>query len=836
MSSDRTPSQKSVHWRLRAAVRTVLTLCGSLAVDVQATTRLLLRRPGVPIACIVTLSLGMGAATTVFNWCNGILLNPYPAIPDSGGLIVLAGRNSTGALDTLPFSDFDAYRQHARSLRDVVGSAAAVQRLVLTRESENTPDAVIAHAVSGNYFDALGVPMAHGRGFSNDEDRTPGTHPVAVISHGLWMRRFGGSPNVVGQNVQFNSIAFTVVGVAGPGFPGTLLGLSIDVWTPLMMQERLSGVSLQARHERWVIGLGRLRDGVDGAAAQGQLDTIAKDLNAALPIDDARQPTLIPVWRSPWGAQGGIGPVLGVLAVVALLVLVLAAMNVANLLLARAVERRREFAIRLGLGASRKRLLFQLLTEGTAVAFASALASMVIARFSAGLLTSFLPPTDNPLTLDVALDNRVILFAAALTIPTTLLASLTPALQAIRPQIVHYLREEGSGVTSRAGTLVRRILLGAQVGLACMFLVITALLIRSVQNAGNIDAGFSQENVVLARYDTGQLPDARSGSLAHQQLIERLRTLPQVRGAGVTTRVPLGFTPLPSARVSTPGYVAQPDEDTTIGFSVVSDGYFDTMRVRWLAGRDFLTSDDERAPRVAIVNEAMAERFWSGGPPLGQAFRLGEETAVVIGVVSTIKQRMINEDPLPHVYLPLWQHPRTSLILHVRAESVSAAVSAIRDAMRSEFSELPPVNVTTLSSHLGFATLAQRVTGTFLGASGLLATILAAVGIFGLVAYDVARRTREFGLRLALGASRPHIVALAMRDVVVPTVAGLAVGMTLALLAGRALRSLLIGTSPAAPGALAAAVLVLVVVALAAALGPAVRACRSDPASALRDV
>lgn len=500
--------------QLSSAGRAAQTFGNVLGAEARLAGRLLLRRPGLPLACIATLSLGTGATTTVFSWSNGILLNPYPAIPDSGGLLVLASRTRAGALDTLSYPDFDAYREHATALRDVVGTGAAIQRLVFTRDG-HAPERLLGHAVSGNYFDALQVPMETGRGFRAEEDRTPGTHPVAVIGHGLWTRRFGGDPAVVGATLHLNSQQLTVVGVASPAFRGTLLGLSVDVWTPLMMQERLRGVALEARDDRWIIGLGRVREGVSRAAAESELRNIGRELEAASPIEDAREPALIPIWRSPWGAQGGIGPVLAVLAAIAVLVLLLASTNVATLLLARAAERRREFAIRMSLGGGRERLFAQLLAEGMFMATGAVLASVVVARWSEGLLTWFIPPTDSSLSLDVSVDGRVMLFAAALALPTTLLVSLAPALQTIRPRITECLREEDCSVSPRSSAGLRRVLLIAQVSAASVFLVGTALLMRSVQNAQSVSPGFTQDNVLLATYDLAPLGGPATGTLAH---------------------------------------------------------------------------------------------------------------------------------------------------------------------------------------------------------------------------------------------------------------------------------------------------------------------------------
>jgi MacB-like periplasmic core domain len=363
--------------------------------ELRVALRAVLRRPAIYLACIGTLSLGIGAAAAVFNWCNGILLNPYPAIRDSGELVVLSSRTQAGATDALSYPDIQTYQETATDLRDIVATAAAIQPLALTTEGNPDSERVLGHAVSGTYFETLRIPIAPGRGFRREEDTTRATHAVAVISHGLWMRRFAADQDIVGKTIHLNLHPFTVVGVASQNFAGTLLGLTVDVWTPLTMQEQLRGVTLVDRRDRWLIGLGRLQPGRTRETAEAQLQVIARGIEAADPIDDARQPALLPVWRSPWGAQGGMGPVLMILGAVAVLVMGLSSLNAANLLLAHAVERQRQFSIQLMVGSKLWRLVAQLLMEGAFVAAISCTLGLLIAFWAADLLTTLIPPTDN---------------------------------------------------------------------------------------------------------------------------------------------------------------------------------------------------------------------------------------------------------------------------------------------------------------------------------------------------------------------------------------------------------------------------------------------------------
>jgi predicted permease len=805
------------------------TLLGS---ELRGAVRAVWRRPGVYLACIGTLALGIGAAAAVFNWCNGILLNPYPAIRDSGQLVVLSSRTPAGATDTLSYPDFQAYRETASDLGDVVATAAAIQPLALTEDGTAESERVLGHAVSGNYFEALGIAIARGRGFRPEEDATRGAHAVAVISYGLWLRRFAADQAIVGKTIRLNREPFTVVGVVTQGFAGTLLGLTVDLWTTLTMQEQLRGVTLANRRDRWLIGLGRLQPGRTRETAEGQLQVIARRIEAADPIEDARQPALLPIWQSPWGAQGGMGRVLMILGAVAFLVLGLASLNAANLLLAHAVERQRQFSIQLAVGSKRWRLVAQLLMEGVFVAAVSSLLGLLVAIWAADLLTTLIPPADNTLTLNVPVDHRVVLFTLALLLPVSLLVSLAPLLHIGRSEVASLLRREGVGASRRARSFFRRSLIVAQVSLACLLVASTTLLVRSVREAQSTSPGFASEGILLSQYDLSLADGVGSAAQTHTAILNRLSAL-RLRAA-LASRVPLGFTPLPRERVEVPGYVAQPGEDVQVGATVVSEGYFDTMRVSFHAGRDFSTADDDRAPKVAIINAAMVQRFFSADPS-GRSFRLGDDVLTVVGVVATVKQRTLNEEPLPHVYVPLLQHVRQAMILHVSAPAgTEAAVDAIRTAIRAEAPLLPPVNVTPIATHLRFATFAPRVTGIFLGAFGTVALFLASVALFGLMAYEVARRTSEIGLRLTVGASQIHIIALILGDAMKLTGVGVVVGIALAALSGRALQVLLVGVTPTDPRSLLIAAGVMFVVCMAACAWPLMRACRIDPATALR--
>jgi predicted permease len=805
----------------------------AIGADLRVAVRTCVRRPGIFVACIVALSLGIGAAAAVFNWCNGILLNPYPAIPESGSLVVLSSRTATGASDALAYPDIQTYRETASDLRGVVITAAAIQPLALMAEGTPAPERVLGHAVSGNYFETLRIPLVHGRGFRLEEDTTPGTHPVVIISHGLWMRRFAGNERTVGSTIQLNSQPFTIVGVASSSFAGTLLGLSVDVWTPLMMQEQLRGASLTDRRDRWLIGMARLQPGRTRVAAEAQLRAIGKRLEAADPIEDVRQPALLDIWRSPWGAQGGMGPVLTILGAVAILVLGLSSLNAANLLLAHAIERRRQFAIQLALGSKRWRLIMQLFAEGVFVAVVSCTVGLLVAIWSADLLTAFIPPTENALALNITVDRQLPLFTFALLLPIAFLVSSVAAFHSVRSEPIEWLRREGSGVSRRARSILRRGLVVAQVSLACLLIVLTSLLVRSLQMAQNISPGFSHEGVFLSQYDVSA-SGSTSAAQTQTAILNRLVAL-RLRTA-LASRVPLGFTPLPTRKVDVSDYASRPGEDMQVGFTVVSDGYFDTMRVPIRAGRDFSAIDDNRAPKVAIVNEAMMKRFWNDDP-IGRSFLLGNDVLRVVGVVATIKQRTLNEDPLPHVYLPLAQHFRSTMILHVLAPGASSvAVDAIRASVHAELPTLPPVNVTPMSTHMRFATFAPRVTGIFLGAFASLALILAGIALFAVIAYEVTRRTSEIGLRITIGASRVQIAQLVLGDAMKMTSVGVVIGIVLALLSGRALRILLIGVSPADPNSLLTAAGVMLGVTVAACAWPLVHACKIDPCTALRNL
>ncbi len=809
----------------------------TLLQDLRYAARQLRRAPGFTLVAVLSLGLGIGANATIFTWLDAVLLQPFAGVPEQHRLVSVSTVNSAGERLSASWPDYRDFQAQSRTL-ELWASEERAMSLVHGGVAERAWGVL----VSGNYFDALGVRATLGRTFLPEEGAVIDAHPVLVLSHSYWQRRFAARPEIVGQAVTLNNRAFTVVGVAPEGFVGSTVGLSYDFFVPMTMQKALlEGDRLEYRGHRWLSLMGRLKPGATVEAAQAEIDTLAAALAREYPrSNEGMTASVRPLWLSDDGAARSMRPLLFVLMGVVGAVLLIACANLANLLLARAVGRGREIAVRLSLGAGRGRVIRQLLTESLLLAALGAAAGLLIAYWSSGLFAAFAPPADLPVGLDAALDGRAFGFALGLAVLTALVFGTAPALAASRPDVVGALRD---GAAAVAGGPSRRRLKNAlvvvQVALSVVLLVGAGLLLRALEAERRLDIGFDSERVLLAGVDL--FPngyDRERGVAYYGAALEALRAIPGVEAASLARRVPLALGGTSSSGFEVEGYTPRDDDPPQIYTNLVGADYLRTMGIALREGRDFAPDDRDGGLPVAIVNEAVAERFWPGQSPIGRRLRPGGDTwLTVVGVAKNTPLRTPVERPLPLVYMPIQQQFTSAAVaFHVRARSgdPAALAPAVTAALQRIDPTLPVFGVRSLREATSAATFGQRLASSLLSAFGLLALLLATLGLYGVIAWAVGQRRREMGIRLALGGQRRQIFSMVVREGLRVAAVGIALGLAGAFGLGRALGRLLLGVSPADPLTYAAVVLVLGTAVAVACAVPARRAAATEPASALR--
>jgi macrolide transport system ATP-binding/permease protein len=802
--------------------------------DLRYSFRMLLKNPGVTAAAVLSLALGIGANATIFTWVRAVLLTPLPGVPHANRIMVLAPSARDGSERSLSYPNFRDIRDRATTFQ-----IAAQDDVVLSISDGERAERAFGMLVSGNFFDVVGAPPLIGRTFVREEEGTPSAASAIVLSHAYWQRRFAGDSGAVGRTVRVNNHPYTIVGVMRPEFIGTALGLAADVWVPMMQQPQLQagGSRLEARGSSWMQAIVRLRPGVSEEAAKLELERIRADLEREHPSNEGWRLTLVSVWNSPWGAPMALRPVLIVLGGVVSVLLLIACANVANLLLSKAVGRRREIAVRLSLGASRARIVRQLLVESTLLSICGGLAGILVAYWSAGLLMAFVPPVDVPISLGLRVDGAVIAFTAIVSLATGLVFGAAPALHASRPGLTDALREETGRVSAASGRQrLRQSLVVVQVALCLILLVGAGLFLQSLRRGQRLDPGFDPSGLVLAGFDvfpTGY--DRARGTAFFTRALERMRAIPGVVDAALARAVPLGFSGSSTRGIRIEGYEPRRGEEVVIAYNEVSERYFETMRIPIVRGRSFTARDASDAPPVLIVNETMAQRYWKGADPVGRFIQAGKERLEVVGVARDGKYRSLTESPRPFMYFALPQAYRSAVRLHVRTTAdAGATLAAIRAAMRELDPDLPVTETVTMQTHLEEAVFAQRIGATLLSIFGVLALTLAAVGLYSVMSYAVTQRTHEMGIRLALGASPGELRRMVVRSGMRVAALGLAIGAAGAAAVSQLLTSLLNGVSPTDPATFGAVVVLLAAIAFVAAAIPARRASAVDPLVALR--
>jgi predicted permease len=815
------------------------SMLSTIAKDARHALRMLANAPTFTAVAVLIIAIGSGAVTTIFSAANALILRPLPGVVEPHELVDI-GRTSESGQGSL--SPSYPYYANLRDDNRTFDGIAAWTIVPLTVSSGAEGMTATGNLVSGNYFDVLGARPALGRFFSAEENRTPGTHPVVVLSHGFWQRRFGGDSAIVGRDVGVNGQRFSVVGVAPPEFGGVTPVMRVDAWLPMMMAEQLGqGAGILAnRGSGWLVLFGRLKEGVSPAQAQADLSGVAS-AHASEDPGDMRGYTGIAISRVtgfPSFMSGVITRFVSILLAVAAIVLVIASVNVAGMLLVRATARRREMAVRTALGASRGRLVRQLLTESVVLFVAGAGGGALLAIAATRMIGRVSLDVDVPLSADFTPDYRVLAFTLGVALLTGIVFGLAPALQATRADQNASLRNDTPG-GGRQRSRLRDTLVVGQMAVSLILLVAAGLFVRALERAQDVQPGFETRGVAAANIDVGTAgyDEARARAF-HDELRSRLTNTPGVSAVAYARHLPLTGSSS-GTNFSVEGYVGPEasggDNGVNVNFAVVSDGYFDVIRLPLVAGRGFAATDGPGTPQVAVVNETFARRFWPDGTAIGKVLRSGSTPVTIVGVARDAKYTSLGEEQRSFVYLPLAQNWTSRVHLMVRGDGdASSLAPAIRQAVLAGDRLLPSPEVTSLQSAASVTLLPQRIAAGVTGAMGALGLLLTAVGLYGVVAYSAGQRTREIGVRMALGADRGRVLRLILGGGMRLVVTGIGLGVVLALAATRVLQGFLFGVSPLDPLVFTVIPLGLAAVALLASFLPARRAAAANPLTALR--
>ena len=807
--------------------------------DVRYGIRLLRRSPLFTATAALSLAIGIGANTTIFSVASAILLRPLPGLSEPDRLVDM-GRTRAGrdSIDNATFPNYLDVRERVTTVDGVYAYRLEPQPISLGDAQE--AERIYGQPVSGNYFRTLGTVAAKGR-LLNDHDDQFDAANVAVISYELWQRRYGGAADTVGRTVTFNNQPVTIVGITPPRFQGTTL-IRADSWVTLrkasLVTPRFGQDMFTNRRASWLAMGGRLKPGVTVAQVNAELQSIGAALEREYPDANrgmsyrAHPSAVVP------GRIEMVTGFLGVLLAIVALVLLAACVNLAGMLLARATTRRREIAVRLAIGASRVRLVRQLITE-TVVLFAVGCGlGLLLTRWLTELLLAVLPSLPVPIGLDFTVDWRVTLFAAAISLVSAVLCALAPALQASRPELVPALKADG---TSQGGRLrLRSIFIVAQVTVSLVLVIAGGLFVRALDRAANIDPGFNQTNVDVVSVDLALTGMADADATAFADAFRsRVLAMPGVQSAAYAVDLPLDGGRMGFGTLRVPGIKPpEPFDSFRADWNIVSPDYFKTLQMRLVSGRDFTDQDVAGAPGAIIINEAMARSVWKTTDVIGRQFEasmMGNRTLTltVVGVAPDAQVDTLGAAVGPFVYVPLKQSYMSRVSLLVKSAS-GGMIPHVRTLLRQMNPNLPITTAMPLEQVTAFILIPQRIAGAVAASLGVVVLLLAAIGIYGVTSYSVNRRTREIGIRMALGADRRSVLRLVLRQGLMLTGIGVALGLAAGAAGAQVIRSLLFGVSALDPVAFGAAAALFAVVALAASYLPARRATRVDPMLALR--
>jgi predicted permease len=813
--------------------------------DLRFALRMLVKSPGFSIVAFLAIALGLGVNTTIFGIVNTLLLRPLP-VGHAEQLVQVyttdthfTGRQQNSYLNFLDYAK-----------QNTVFSGMAAYRFALMGMTRGTETSnVFGQLVTGNYFDVLQVQPALGRGFLPEEDSSPNGHPVVVLGHKFW-KKLGGDPGIIGSTITLNGRAFNVIGVAPATFTGVDVGVAPDMWIPMAMHGWIlpaGDLWFEKRRALSLSTIARLKPGVTVSQAEAQMKTLAQQLEQAYPdVNKERSIKLLPAEVAK--AQGLGGPaneniaqnVSLLLLVAAGSILLIACANVANLLLARATTRQREMAVRLALGAGRGRIVRQLLTESILLALLGGVGGVVLAYWLGDVLISLLPPTPFPLELSPQPDLRVLTFAFVLAILSGVIFGLAPALQTARWDLTQGLRERASSTGGAAGRWnLRNLLVIAQIAVSLLLLIGSALFLKAFHKAQAIDPGFRMENLAIVSFDPGLAGyDKTRGAQLARSIVDQVRLDSRVVTADLGQFVPLGFGG-EGRTIIIEGRGENDERNRKIAnVSPVTPGYLETMGISLLRGRRLTEHDyDKNAPRVAVVDETMVRQFWPNEDAIGRRFRflVDNESIEVIGVARNAKAGTLGEVPVPMVYFPFVEVPDGGMTIFMHTNGapgplVSEAHRIIHDADV----HIPITYEKTIRDHMAIALWPSWMGAILLGSLGLLALVLASMGVYGVMAYSVSQRTRELGIRMALGAQARQVLQLVLQQGMALAAIGLLVGLFAAFGSTRLVGTLLYGVNPSDPLIFGGVTLLLATAALAACYFPARRALKIDPVIALR--
>ena len=815
----------------------------TLIQDLRYGLRVMRGNKGFTLAAVITLAVAIAASTAVFSWLDTVWLQPFPGIRDASRVVAFETVGPEPDSVNISYTDFRDYRDN---LQLVSGVAVSLQPNALRIGEGEHARRVWSELVSGNYFEVLGVEAQLGRVFNPEEyGDAPGAYPVAVISDRLWRSQFQADPGVVGRTIPVNRQQLTIIGVAPPDFVGTTRGLRFDMWAPLMMGLELDVMNrwvLEIRQSRGLQAVARLAPGVTIEQAREEMTALARQLAAAYPdTNEGFSATLLKESEAHSGAQDFMLGPLSILMAMCLVVLLIACVNVSNLLSARAASRRKELSVRLALGASRGRITRQMITEALLLSGLGAALSVPLAMWISPSLLEVFPPTGLPIWLDIQMNAKVFGFMILICAASTLVSGLAPALDAMRQEVSETLKESGRGADQSSGSQrTRSLLVVSEVALALVALVSAGLLLKSFDAASSIDPGFDPHNVQVSRFTLsteGYSPQERQQFCL--RLRERLESAPGIIAVSYADMIPLGLGMGPGTELQIEGYIPGRGENMDIDRTLVSPGHFGLMRIPLVQGRDFTTQDDANAPPVMIVNEAFAERFFNSGYPIGRTVHAWGREFTVVGMVRTIKYYKITEAPRPYFFAPVQQTEvppdGTGITFYLRtASSPDEALATLRREAAAIDPDVTPLDSMPLAEYIGASLFPQKVAASLLSALAAIALLLVTVGLYSVMAYAVTQRTHEIGIRIALGAQSLDVLGMVVRQGMILTAAGLLAGVALALAGTRLISGVLINVSATDPLIITGAALFLGLVTLLASYLPARRAIKVNPVTALR--
>ena len=808
--------------------------------DLRYGFRVLTTNPGFTAVVVLTLAIGIGANTTIFSWIHTVLLNPLPGAGQPERVVELESLAPSSEWVPTSYLDFRDFRDHLKLLE----SMSVAQPMALAVGNDTHVERVWGEAVSGNFFDVLRVEPAAGRFFSGAERHdAQNAHAVAVISHSFWRTHYNASASAIGATLRVNRTPYTVIGVAPNDFHGSMAGLSFDLWVPATMYGQLTATGtwmLKDRKTRMFRVLARLAPGVTLEQARSEAESLARFMaKADADTNEGMSATLLPIWKSHYGIQGSLLAPLTILLGASGVVLLIVCANIANLLLARAADRRKEFSIRVALGASPLRLVRQMSTEVLMLAIGGSLVGLLIAAWLGGSLRWLLPLTEAPRLQSGSLDSSVMAFTAALALGVAALAGIAPGLHAARGNVNEALKEGGrSGSTSAERNRLRSTLVTSEVALAVVALIAAGLFVKSFYQVKAIHPGFDPHQVVLAKFNLSAANlGAPQADAFCRRLREQLERQPGITAVSYADYVPLSVGEGSWEDLRIEGYVPGPSENMKIYRNLVAPGYFDLMKIPVLQGRDFNMQDDRAHPPAMIVTREFVRRFVPAGSILNRKVYGWGQWFTIVGVAEDSKIHRLTETPRPYFYVPIRQiyRPEMGLAFYVRTSgSIAEAMRAVRRESQAVDAMVPAFEVMSLNEWIAGSMFGQRIAASLLSVLAAIAFVLASVGLYGVVAYTVAQRTQEFGIRLSLGAQPADVLGLIVKQGLTFAFTGAAVGAALTLLLGRVLKSFLVSMSPADPVIFVGAALFVTALALASAAIPARRAMRVDRIVALR--